>query len=167
MKKLLLIPVLLATLTLGLAFSVNRATADGGDNPKRIVGAWEVNAEGAQYEPHLFTFHADGTMLTTNPTNVQEDPSAPHGGTNDSVGMGVWDVVTEGGQKYVVGTFEQLNAFADDHTEAPKLSVTFKVTVNGDTFAGPAWATVGSGEGEATLTGERIVIDEETLEEHL
>jgi hypothetical protein len=148
MKKLLLIPLVLAILSVGMAFNSVRTNADGSDNPQNIVGAWEVDAEGAPYRPHLFVFHDDGTMLTTNPTNVQENPSAPHGGTNDSVGMGVWEVLNEGGQKYVVGTFEQLNAFADD----------------GDDFAGPAFATQGEFGGPATLTGERIVVDEAVLD---
>jgi hypothetical protein len=164
MKKLLLIPLVLAILSVGMAFNSVRTNADGSDNPQNIVGAWEVDAEGAPYRPHLFVFHDDGTMLTTNPTNVQENPSAPHGGTNDSVGMGVWEVLNEGGQKYVVGTFEQLNAFADDHTPADKLSVTFKLSVDGDDFAGPAFATQGEFGGPATLTGERIVVDEAVLD---
>jgi hypothetical protein len=164
MKKLLLIPLVLAILSVGLAFNSVRTNADGSDNPKNIVGAWEVDAEGAPYRPHLFVFHEDGTMLTTNPTNVQEDPTAPHGGTNDSVGMGVWRVENEGGQKYVVGTFEQLNAFADDHTPADKLSVTFKLSVDGDEFSGPAFATQGAFGGPATLTGDRIVVDEAVLD---
>jgi hypothetical protein len=164
MKKLLLIPLLLATLTVGWAMGPSRAAADPDHNGTGIVGAWEVDAIGAPYEPHLFTFHADGTVLTTNPTNVQEDPSAPHGGTNDSVGMGNYKIVNENGTKYVVGTFEQLNAFADDHTPADKLSVTFKLTVEGDTFEGPAIAELGPFTAPATLEGTRIMIDEEALD---
>lgn len=164
MKKLLLIPLVLATLAVGLAFSATRTNADESTNPNNIVGAWEVDAEGAPYRPHLFVFHEDGTMLTTNPTNVQEDPLAPHGGTNDSVGMGVWRVENEGGQKYVVGTFEQLNAFADNHQPTDKLSVTFKLSVDGDDFSGPAFATLGENGGPATLTGERILVDEAVLD---
>lgn len=122
-----------------------------------------MDAIGAPYVPHLFTFHADGTMSTTNPTNVQEDPEAEHGGTNDSLGMGVWELVDENGTKYVVGTFEQLNAFADNHEPADKLSVTFKLTVDDDTFEGPAIAELGPFTAPATLEGSRILVDEDAL----
>lgn len=102
-------------------------------------------------------------MSTTNPTNVQEDPEAEHGGTNDSLGMGVWELVDENGTKYVVGTFEQLNAFADNHEPADKLSVTFKLTVDDDTFEGPAIAELGPFTAPATLEGSRILVDEDAL----
>lgn len=163
MKKLLLIPVLLVALTVGWAPGPSQAGAEGGNADKKIVGAWEVDAIGAPYVPHLFTFHDDGTMLTTNPTNVQEDPEAENGGTNDSVGMGVWEVLNEGGQKYIVGTFEQLNANANDHTPADKLSVTFKLSVEDDSFDGPAIAELGPFTAPATLEGTRIVLDEDAL----
>src|SRR5258706_13835984 len=143
MKKLLIIPLVLAALTLGLVFSAaNRTSAVGGQEEKDIVGVWEVDAD-APYRPHLFTFHEDGTMTTTNPTNVQENAAAPHGGTNDSLGMGVWKVTKQDSQTFVVGTFEQLNACADNHQPTDKLSVSFKVQVtdNGDGFDGPASAT--------------------------
>lgn len=161
MKKLLLIPLVLVALTLGWALGPSRAGAS--NDGKEIVGAWEVDAIGAPYVPHLFTFHADGTMLTTNPTNVQEDPEADHGGTNDSVGMGTWELRNEGGTKYIVGTFEQLNAFADNHEPADKLSVTFKLTVDDDAFEGPAIAELGPFTAPATLEGTRILIDEDAL----
>jgi hypothetical protein len=77
MKKLLLIPLILLTLTVGWA--LGPAQADATNDGKEIVGAWEVTAD-APYPPHLFTFHADGTMTTTNPTNVQDSPTAPRGG---------------------------------------------------------------------------------------
>ena len=90
------------------------------------VGAWQVAAIGAPYVPHLFTFNSDGTMLTTNPTNVQENPSAPHGGTNDSVGMGAWERTSKDNIK---GTFYQLNAFADNHQPTDSLEVRFRIQI--------------------------------------
>jgi hypothetical protein len=92
------------------------------------VGAWEVQAVGAPYKPHLLTFEADGTMFTTNPTNVQEATS----NTNDSVGMGTWH---RDGQ-YIYGTFYQLNAFADTHRPADSLEVRFRIRVSGDQLTG-------------------------------
>jgi hypothetical protein len=165
MKKLLLIPLVLAVLAVGVVFSVeNRTSATGGHVAKDIVGVWEVDAD-APYRPHLFTFHADGTMTTTNPTNVQEDPAAPHSGTNDSLGMGVWKVVKQNKQFFVVGTFEQLNAFADNHQPADKLSVSFKIKVtdNGQGFDGPASATVGADTVPSHITGTRLTIDQNAV----
>lgn len=165
MKKLLLIPLLLLTLTLGWTVSDNRAGAHSEHSTKSIVGAWRVDAIGAPYVPHLFTFHADGTMLTTNPTNVQEDPGDPHGGTNDSVGMGTWKIIKDNDKRYVVGTFEQLNAYADDHTPADMLSVTFKLAVDHDEFDGPAMAKLGPFTAPATLEGTRILVDQDAADD--
>lgn len=160
MKKLLLIPAFIATLIVGLAAGQVGVNADNNDHPQDVVGAWFVDAVGAPYVPHLFTFNSDGTMLTTNPTNVQENPAQPHGGSNDSVGMGTWKVESSNGQKYVVGTFKQLNANAGDHQPADTLSVTFKLTMNGDQFDGPAQAKLGPFTAPATLSGSRIQVDQ-------
>lgn len=48
-----------------------------------IVGVWEVHAPNAPFPYHLMTFHADGTMMQTNP-DVGSRPDS------DSAGMGVW-----------------------------------------------------------------------------
>jgi hypothetical protein len=127
------------------------ATADHGGSS--VVGTWTVTAAGAQYPPHLFQFSSDRTMLTTNPTNVQERVDAPHGGTNDSVGMGAWKARGNG---VFTGKFLQLNAFADNHLPAGTLVVTFTIRVRGDHFEGPALATVDGEAHEATLTGDRV-----------
>jgi hypothetical protein len=105
-------------------------------------------------------------MTTTNPTNVQENAAQPHGGTNDSLGMGVWRVEKSHGHRYIVGTFEQLNAFADTHQPTDKLSVSFKVqlTNNGAGFDGPAVARVGSDTAASYLTGARVNIDETAVD---
>jgi hypothetical protein len=142
------------------------SAAEAADNSATdIVGVWEVDAD-APYRPHLFTFHGDGTMTTTNPTNVQENASQPHGGTNDSLGMGVWTVVKDHGQRYVIGTFEQLNAFADNHQPTDKLSVSFRVqlTHNGNGFEGPASARVGADTFPSHLTGTRVDIDQAAVD---
>lgn len=162
-KTLLVLPVVLGVLTAGLAWPhLSSAT----DVNNEIVGAWEVTAD-APYAPHLFTFSADGTMFTTNPTNVQENSSSSHGGTNDSLGMGAWKVQVNGGTKYVVGTFEQLNAFADNHQPTDTLAVSFKVTLDpgSDTFDGPAVVHLGSFTVPSHITGtKRIVVDQAALD---
>jgi len=161
-KKLVTVPVVIAALVVAaVAWTTGprvSAAADNNGNNASVVGAWEITAV-APYAPHLFTFNDDGTMSTTNPTNVQENPAAPHGGTNDSLGMGVWKTVTQHGKTYVVGTFEQLNAFADNHQPTDKLSVSFKISVTGNTLDGPAQAKLGSDTVPSHLHGTRISID--------
>ena len=162
LKKVAFIPVAALILALGVAVSglSHRASAGGSHDSSDIVGVWEVTAV-APYAPHLFTFHDDGTMSSTNPTNVQEGTAKPHGGTNDSVGMGEWKEIQKGKNKYIVGTFEELNALADTHQPTDKLSVSFKVqlTNHGDGFDGPASATVGSETNPSHLSGTRLGVD--------
>jgi len=141
-----------------VAGGVQHAVAAGCD-PKQVVGAWQVMADGAPYQPHLFIFHADGTMITTNPTGVQENASKPHGGSNDSLGMGTWKCIG-GKTPSIVGTFMQLNANADDHAPTDSLSVTFSITASKDAFNGKAAVKVGDMKVPgATLTGKRISVD--------
>lgn len=159
-KKLLALSVSLAAVIAGVALAVPHIAMADSDHPSDIIGVWEVDAA-APYRPHLFSFHADGTMTTTNPTNVQENPTASHGGTNDSLGMGVWKVQKQGNDRFIVGTFEQLNAYADNHQPTDKLSVSFKVklTHSGQSFDGPASATVGTDTLPSHLSGARVNID--------
>jgi len=162
MKKILLsVLVVVSVFAVGTVGFTNGRNVSANPSPKDIAGVWEVDAD-APYRPHLFTFNADGTMASTNPTNVQENAGQPHGGTNDSVGMGVWRLENKGGKHYVVGTFEELNAFADNHQPTDKLSVSFKlqVTANGDGFDGPASARVGAQTFPSHLTGVRVKVDE-------
>lgn len=148
-----------ATAALVLAAGAAQNATAAGCEQKQLVGAWQVTADGAPYQPHLFIFHADGTMLTTNPTNVQESATKAHGGTNDSVGMGAWKCI-RGKTPSIVGTFMQLNANADDHTPTESLSVTFRITTSKDGFSGKAAVKVGDIQVPgATLTGKRIVVD--------
>lgn len=165
MKKRLLLPVFaVAVLALGMVTFNNGKSVSANQDSKDVVGVWEVDAD-APYRPHLFTFHEDGTMTTTNPTNVQENAQAAHGGTNDSLGMGVWHLANQHGKRYVVGTFEQLNAFADNHQPTDKLSVSFKVqlTANGNGFSGPASAHIGSQTVPSHLAGTRVQVDESAV----
>ena len=153
--------VLIAAMAVTGGLAVTSRNTVAAEHPKDIVGVWEVDAD-APYRPHLFTFHEDGTMTTTNPTNVQENPTLPHGGTNDSLGMGVWRVEKQGDTRFIVGTFEQLNAFADNHQPTDKLSVSFRVELanDGNSFDGPASAKVGSDVFPSHVSGNRITIDE-------
>lgn len=130
------------------------ATATATVDP--LIGVWSVTAAGAPYAPHLFTFATGNTMLSTNPTGVQESTTAPHDGTNDSVGMGIWKAT---GTNTYVGTFQELNAYADDHKRASTLTVTWSITLNGNnTLSGKASATEDGQTHPATLTGTRIAL---------
>ena len=177
MKKSIIAVFAVAVLTLGATVvgtvktSANNANAQahGSMNNTNIVGVWEVDAD-APYRPHLFTFHSDGTMSTTNPTNVQETVSnavndvlsAATGGTNDSLGMGTWKMMkAQNGQQYIVGTFKQLNASAATHLPADTLAVSFKVKYDDKTktFDGDASAMLGNAVQPSHLKGTKVPID--------
>jgi hypothetical protein len=136
-----------------------RAKSDA--KPNSPVGAWFVNAVGAPFQPHLVTFHADGTMLIDNP-----EAGDPH--TSDSVGMGPWQIQQNGKDNAtVIGKFEEINADRTTHEFVSTLIVTFTITVNEDTFTGPAEATYYNPDGTtqagpfpATLNGTRIQLSQ-------
>jgi len=117
------------------------------------VGVWEVRVEGAPFSPHLFTFHADHTFLSANP-----DAGDPN--TSDSDGEGVWE-----GQDHVKGIFKEYNADRSTHKFVSILTVTYTITISGDTFSGDATATVTDPDGEvqftgpATFTATRLTLD--------
>jgi hypothetical protein len=163
-KKVIIIPAL--ALALAVGWTAHGVNANGDDNNGHasgsLVGAWNVQAIGAPYEPHLFTFNSDGTMNSTNPTNVQESSGKPNGGTNDSLGMGPWKTLSGKANTYV-GTFYELNANAADHTPTDTLSVTYKIVVKGDKFDGKALAKQGSFSAPAELKGTRLGIDTSAL----
>lgn len=103
-----------------------------------VVGSWIGQVHGAQYEDHLYQFHADGTMIGTNPQRVQEKPDGS--GVNDSLAMGNWHME----RGHVVGTFVELNANQTTHLPAATLTVKFDLQVHGDHLTGTAKVFVGS-----------------------
>ena len=129
---------------------------------RSIVGAWRVDAIGAPFVPHLFTFAEDGSVFTTNPTNVQEESQGLH----DSVGMGAW---RKGRKGLYEGTFVQLNAFSSTHLPGPELRVSFRVSVTRPAgllvLDGPAVVHFGDERvPDARLVGTLIGIDEPDLD---
>src|SRR6266516_2919453 len=144
--------------TVGLiAFLSNHSSKAGAANPNSPVGVWFVNAVGAPFQPHLATFHSDGTMLIDNP-----ESGDPH--TSDSAGMGPWQTQQDDkGNTVIVGKFEEINADRTTNQFVSTLIVTFTITVTGNTFTGPAEATYFNPDGTtqagpfpATLNGTRI-----------
>lgn len=131
------------------------AVADGRGNGHDIVGVWFVNAVGAPFQPHLFTFHSDYTMLSSNP-----DAGDPH--TSDSDWTGPWAVGRAG---TVFGAFEEINADRTSHEYVSRLRVEYTINLDGDTFTGPAVANYYNPDGSlqqgpfpATLNGTRVAL---------
>jgi len=166
MRRMLRVASLLAlTLIVAVGFIAilsnhpAQARAQAARDPNSPVGVWFVNAVGAPFQPHLVTFHSDGTMLIDNP-----EAGDPH--TSDSVGMGPWQAQQDdNGKTVIVGKFEEINADRDTHQFVNTLIVTFTLTVTGDTFTGPAEATYFNPDGTkqmgpfpATLNGTRITL---------
>ncbi len=125
------------------------------ENTNSVVGVWFVNAVGAPFQPHLATFHSDGTMLIDNPESGDSN-------TSDSAGMGPWQT-DQKGSNIINGKFEEINADRTTHAFVSTLIVTYTITVNGNTFTGPAQATyynpdgtVQAGPFPATLNGTLI-----------
>jgi hypothetical protein len=109
---------------------------------------------GAPFEPHGIIFHADGTMILTNPDAAEAQNSS-------SAGYGVW-IKTKNGVK---GRFFEVNADKTTNKFTTILVVDFSLTVDGNRFTGPATATyydgsraVVAGPFPAELKGQRFTI---------
>ena len=136
----------------------NHPTKARAAHPLSVVGVWFVNADGAPFQPHLATFHTDGTMLIDN-------PEAGDSNTSDSAGMGPWQIDPNSSGNVIDGKFEEINADRTTNAFVSTLIVTFTITVTGDTFTGPAQATYYNPDGTlqqgpypATLNGTRITL---------
>ncbi len=139
-----------------IAFLSNHSGKARAKAPNSVVGVWFVNAVGAPFQPHLATFHPDGTMLIDN-------PEAGDSHTSDSAGMGPWRIDPNGDGNTIDGKFEEINADRTTNAFVSTLIVTYTITVTGDTFTGPAQATYYNPDGTlqagpfpATLNGTRI-----------
>jgi len=126
-------------------------------------GVYYVQAQ-APYVPHLMTFHDDGTMTSTNPTNVQDGPNAGVKVT-DSLGMGTWRWMRLQDGWRVLITMVQENALQPARARGPRLHVTALVDVlaQGDEFDGPAVAELL----EMQEQGPRVVSVIEAPHSHL
>ncbi|WP_338767782.1 hypothetical protein V7968_02315 [Nocardia vulneris] len=117
-----------------------------------IVGVWEVRADSAPFAYHVMVFHADGTMLQSNPD---------HGNrvTSDSNGMGTWHA----NGSTVSGAFLE---FTVDRTAPDSICrgvVHFEFTLHDNEFHGSASAmfydldgTPRRGPLTTVLTGRRF-----------
>jgi len=78
----------------------------------------------------MFVFHADGTVLQSNPD--AGDPA-----TSDSNALGVWAAMG----KTIQGKVVEITADRKTHRFVSRGEISFSLSVRGDTFTGSASAT--------------------------
>jgi hypothetical protein len=107
----------------------------------------------APFPYHMFVFHADGTMLQSNP-----DAGDPN--TSDSNGVGVWAL--DAGR--IKGKFVEVTADRNTRHFVSRGEISFLIQVNGTAFRGTASAVFFDADGRqlrsplaATLEGNRVV----------
>lgn len=148
-----------ALAALAAVSSVTLAQPGSAGPGQPIVGSWRmevlpvpgVTPSGAPYSPHLMQFGREGTVLMTNPTNVQEKGDQ---GTTDSVGMGAW-TTRHGAVRFTV---VQRNANQPADTPAPDLVLAFTCTVTGNRFRCTGNAQLAGQSIPAILVGQRITV---------
>jgi hypothetical protein len=135
--------------------STNQTLIQAITKSQRVEGAWYVDTLGAPFTPHLFAFHNDGILHVTFPDAAEKNNSA-------GMGIGAWDKT---GKRYA-GKFIENNADKRTNLFTSNLIVTFVITVDGNTFSGPAQASYFGANGQllegpfpATLKGQRITLD--------
>jgi len=117
-----------------------------------MVGAWLVTIPEAPFQHHMMVFHADGTL-------VQSNPDAGDPRTSDSNGMGAW--VTEG--DHIAGRFVEFTADRSTHQFVSRGDIAFSIQVQADNIRGNGIAhffdATGAPSGQPiafTLSGSRI-----------
>lgn len=157
-KKMWGLLVLPAAVLAVSVLALNHAPSAKADSSGSIVGAWQVDAVGAPFQPHVAAFHSDQTMEIDNP-----EAGDPH--TSDSVGYGPWAASQTGDNNSIRGKFVEINADRTTNQFVSKLVVTYTVRVTGNSFTGPAEATYYNPDGSlqagpfpATLNGSRITL---------
>lgn len=151
MKRILLLAL---ALCMTVFWATQSASPSSANVSSEIVGAWYVDTVGAPFVPHGIIFHADRTLVLTNPDAAEAQNSS-------SSGYGAW----RQSRRTVTGRFFEVNADKTTNQFTTLLVVTFTVTVHGDTFTGPASASYYDGEQNlvagpfpATLEGQRFEV---------
>jgi hypothetical protein len=127
----------------GVAVVAKRSAYAGQDAEQsranaNLVGVWLGDtADTAPYRDHLVTFHGDGTLDITNPTNVQQEAPGYGAGTTDSKGSGQWR--WDARRHAVVWWFLELNSDAISHQPAESTKIVFITRFAGDRLVG-TWA---------------------------
>ncbi|MBS0580356.1 MAG: hypothetical protein JSR36_13965 [Proteobacteria bacterium] len=137
-------------LTAGLVL-VACARAPGAP-PAPVVGTWLMQIPEAPFPVHLFTFHADGTVL-------QSNPDAGDPGSSDSNAMGAWQATPQG----IRGRLVEVLADRGTRRFTGRGEISFVLTVTDDTFQGTASAVFYDPQGaqvrgpvQASLQGQRV-----------
>lgn len=94
-----------------------------------IVGAWYVNIPAAPYPHHLFLFHADGTVIQSNPDSGDARYS-------DSNLIGAWS--SQGG--HVAAKLVETMADRDTHKYVGRTELTMSLEVEGNSLRGTGTA---------------------------
>jgi hypothetical protein len=124
-----------------------------------LVGVWLGNtADTAPYRDHLVTFHRDGTLDITNPTNVQQEAPGYGAGTTDSKGSGQWR--WDAKRHAVVWWFLELNSDAITHQPAESTKIVFITRFVGDRMVGK-WA---GGGHTGTITLDRLGVTQDEID---
>ena len=116
-----------------------------------IVGAWYVNIPAAPYPYHLFIFHADGTVIQSNP-----DSGNAH--YSDSNLVGAWSSQKDRFKAKLIET----SADRDSHRYVGRTELILSIEVEGNSLRGTGTASsfqVGRPNGTPLpfdLSGSRI-----------
>ena len=121
----------LAILPCALLFSLTACQQRASENPPPIVGAWVVTMPGAPFPMHMYAFHADGTV-------VQSNPDAGDPRTSDSNLMGAWVRDGDGFRVKMV----EFNADRTTHKLAGRVEISYQLKVQGDALSGTGSAVI-------------------------
>jgi len=121
--------------------------------PPAIIGTWLVNMPAAPYPYHLFVFHADGTVIQSNPDSG--DPRH-----SDSNLMGAW--ISAGG--HVTAKLVETSADRTTHKFVSRTEIAMSLQVQVNTLHGTGTASVFDAKGKPdgtphpfTFDGDRIL----------
>jgi hypothetical protein len=156
--------LLAVTVVAGAMVALDKRSAYAGQDAQQaranadLVGVWLGDtADTAPYRDHLVTFHRDGTLDITNPTNVQQEAPGYGPGTTDSKGSGQWR--WDAKRHAVVWWFLELNSDAITHQPAESTKIVFVTRFQGDRLIGN-WA---GGGHTGTITMDRLGVTEEEI----
>jgi hypothetical protein len=118
-----------------------------------IVGAWTVNIPAAPFPLHMFVFHADGTV-------VQSNPDAGDPRTSDSNLMGAWRSEGDGYR----GKLVEITADRTTGKFVSRGEISFALKVSGNSLDGTASAVFVDANGRrlsgpirVKMAGERVL----------
>lgn len=146
--------VLITTIVLGTLIAFASAGCARPPIPNAIVGAWFVKIPAAPYPYHLFIFHADGTVIQSNP-----DSGDPR--NSDSNLVGAWTSAADG---HVTAKLVETSADRSTHKFVSRTELTMSLQVQFNSLHGTgtalAFNATGKSDGKPlpfTFDGDRIL----------